>query len=163
MSFRLPGIPDPVMSTGQALNESYPASPLSVPRAREAVVRFARESGATEEQLEAIRLAASEAITNAVTHAYGEENPGAVHVTAACTPGELWLLIADDGRGLHARSNSPGLGMGLALIACVADYFAVMKRASGGTEIRMRFATGVGRPSRHSRMNGSLASLNAAA
>jgi hypothetical protein len=31
--------------------------------------------------------------------------------------------------------------MGLHLIACMADYFAIDKRGEGGTEIRMRFGS----------------------
>jgi stage II sporulation protein AB (anti-sigma F factor) len=80
----------------------------------------------------------SEALTNAVLHAYGGES-GMVHVNAARTGGELTVLIADDGRGMQRVSPRPGLGMGLALIATVTDYFAMSKRHEGGTEIRMRF------------------------
>jgi len=124
--------------TTQELNETYPALAESVPRAREALTTFARSTGASQEQVDALRLAASEALTNVVLHAYNGES-GAVHVTAARTCEDLWVLIADDGRGLQTRSESRGLGMGLALIACMTDYFAVVKRSSGGTEIRMRF------------------------
>jgi two-component sensor histidine kinase len=73
-----------------------------------------------------------------VRHAYGDET-GEVHVTAALAGDELWVLIGDDGRGLETRAQSPGLGMGLALIASMSDDFCVVKRATGGTELRMRF------------------------
>jgi anti-sigma regulatory factor (Ser/Thr protein kinase) len=100
---------------------------------------FAHATGATTEQVEAVRLAVSEALTNAVMHAYGA-NSGAVHVSASRAGDELWVLIADDGHGVESGYESPGLGMGLHLIACMADYFAMTKRSEGGTEIRMRFA-----------------------
>jgi anti-sigma regulatory factor (Ser/Thr protein kinase) len=95
-------------------------------------------AGADEEALETIRLAASEALTNAVRHAYPDRE-GDVHVTAAVTGEELWLLVADDGSGMRPGSDNPGLGVGLALIASAADYFSVVKRARGGTEVQMRF------------------------
>lgn len=153
------------MDSGTGLSESYPAVAESVPRGREALSRVARAAGASEERVEAVRLAASEALTNAVVHAYGDDVPGQVHVTAAANDGELWLLIADDGRGLGARTSRPGLGVGLALIATVADYFAVVNRAGGGTEIRLRFALGAapngnGRPGQ---ARGSLSLANAPA
>jgi anti-sigma regulatory factor (Ser/Thr protein kinase) len=149
------------MDARSGLTESYPAIVGSVARAREALVSLARAAGANEAKLEAVRLAASEALTNAVVHAYGGSD-GQVHVTAAANDGELWMLIADDGSGLNARSNKPGLGMGLALIACLTDYFAVVKRSGGGTEIRMRFAIGARRDGwGHPR--GSLASANSPA
>jgi serine/threonine-protein kinase RsbW len=117
---------------------SYPAVPSSVPLARHAVAEFAEAAGATGEELESVRLAVSEAITNVVVHAY-RGGSGMVHVSAALASGELWVLVEDDGAGLHARADSPGLGVGLALIADISDGFAVVNRSSGGTELRMRF------------------------
>lgn len=124
---------------GETLTASYPAMPDSVAAARKVLTAFAREAGATDEQLHAIRLAASEAITNAIIHAYEQPGQGEVHVSASYIEGELWLLIADAGHGMRARANSPGLGLGLALIAQLADDFQILSRGSGGTELRMRF------------------------
>lgn len=121
-----------------AYAHTFPAVAESVPRVRRALVDFAWEAGADQQQVDALGLAVSEAVTNAVRHAYGE-GFGEVHVTAALAGDELWVLVGDDGHGLKAPSHSPGLGMGLALIASVSDYFAVVTRASGGTELRMRF------------------------
>ncbi len=128
----------------KTLIESYPAVPASVPLAREELVEFAAAAGASEEQLDAVTLAASEALTNVVVHAYPARLPGRIHVTAALTSSELWVLVADDGRGFRARGDSPGLGIGLALIAQVSDDFAIVKRSSGGTELRMRFSLRTG-------------------
>jgi serine/threonine-protein kinase RsbW len=120
------------------LNATYPAEPPSVPRGRRELTDFAVAAGAGPRQVEAIRLASSEALTNAVVHAYRGE-PGLLHVTAAVTSGELWILIADDGSGMQARADRPGLGLGLALIAQMSDELAIVSRANGGTEVRMRF------------------------
>lgn len=120
------------------LSRSYPAVPDTVPAARTAIVEFAREMGLSGEQLDGVALAASEAISNVVLHAYSEPE-GMVHVTAAIAADELWLLVGDDGHGLERGSDTPGLGMGLALIASMTDYFAVLQRSGGGTELRMQF------------------------
>jgi serine/threonine-protein kinase RsbW len=117
---------------------SYPAISASVPEARSAVAELAEVAGASEEQRDAVRIAVSEALTNVVVHAY-QGGPGMIHVSAAVAADELWVLVADDGCGLHPREDSPGLGVGLALIAEASDGFAVVKRSSGGTEVRMRF------------------------
>jgi serine/threonine-protein kinase RsbW len=127
------------MSPGQALSESYPALPESVPVARRALAAVATAAGAGGERLEEIRLAVSEALTNAVMHAYRNGKAGRLHVTAAVASGELWVLIGDDGRGMHAWNDSDGLGIGLALISGLSDDFAIVTRASGGTEVQMRF------------------------
>ena len=126
---------------GNTMNVRYRAIPASVPLARHALGDLAAAAGASAEKVEAIRLAVSEAMTNAVLHAYPQAS-GIVDVTAAVASGELWVLIADDGRGLHARSGSPGLGLGLVLISQEADSFEVGPRGSGGTEVRMRFDLG---------------------
>jgi serine/threonine-protein kinase RsbW len=123
---------------GKILNESYPAVAKSVPEARRAVSELAAAAGAPPEQVDAVRLAASEAITNAVVHAY-RGGEGTVHVTAAVVSDELWVLICDDGCGMQVRSDGPGLGLGLGLISQECDDFTVLTRASGGTEVRMRF------------------------
>ena len=124
---------------GETLNETYPAAPESVAQARNALGDFAREAGADDEQLDAIRLAASEAVTNAVMHAYQESRRGMVQVSATYVEDELWMLIADAGDGLRPRAKSPGLGLGLVLIAQLADDFQILSRGSGGTELRLRF------------------------
>src|SRR5205807_1693454 len=76
--------------------------------------------------------------TNVVLHAYPTA-AGQIHVSAAVAGDELWILIADDGVGLHTGGTSGGLGIGLALIAELSDSFSVVNRASGGTEVRIRF------------------------
>ena len=127
------------MSWGDALNQSYPAVAETVPLARRALTEVAAAAGAGGERLEEIRLAVSEALTNAVVHAYRGDEPGQFQVTAAVASGELWVLISDDGRGLHAGHASRGLGIGLSLISGLSDDFAIVNRASGGTEVQMRF------------------------
>jgi serine/threonine-protein kinase RsbW len=127
------------MSRGEALNESYLAVPETVPLARRALAAVAAAAGAAGERLDEIRLAVSEALTNVVLHAYRNGEVGRLHVTAAVAADELWVLIGDDGRGLHAWNDSQGLGIGLSLISGLSDDFAILTRASGGTEVQMRF------------------------
>lgn len=131
------------MGADAVLSESYPALAEAVPRARSRVTGYALRAGASGERLENIRLATSEALTNVVVHAYPDE-AGAVHVTVARADSDLWILVSDDGQGLQAQSPRSGLGLGLALIAQLCDEFAIVKRAEGGTELRMRFSLGGG-------------------
>lgn len=127
------------MTSSKNLIQSYPAVAGSVPLARHALAEFAQRAGAAPDEVDDIRLAASEALTNAVVHAY-EGGPGVVHVSGEMAAGELWVLIADDGFGLQAGSGSSGLGVGLALISEITDGSAVVNRSGGGTEVRMRFS-----------------------
>jgi serine/threonine-protein kinase RsbW/stage II sporulation protein AB (anti-sigma F factor) len=127
------------------VNQSYPAEPAALPRARRAITALARTAGATGDELDAIRLAASEALTNVIVHAY-RDRPGKMHVTAAVAQSELWVLVADDGDGLSQRSGKSGLGLGLTLIAQACDELTIVKRSGGGTEVRMRFGIGGAAP-----------------
>ncbi len=124
---------------GLSLRQAYPAVAASVPEARQAVCHYAAAAGATGEQLDAIRLAVSEALTNVVQYAYPWRT-GNIHVTARRVGDELWILIADNGCGIHAGRESEGLGLGLALISHLSDGFSVLERSCGGTELRMRFS-----------------------
>jgi anti-sigma regulatory factor (Ser/Thr protein kinase) len=134
-----------MQSVGHSLSQTYPAEPVSVGRARAALAEFAAAAGATRLQIDDVRLATSEAVTNAVLHAYRGQ-PGSIYVNAVAASGELWILIADDGCGLEPRSDRPGLGLGLGLISQVSDDLAIAPRAGGGTELRMSFKLVGARP-----------------
>ncbi|HEX3690023.1 MAG TPA: ATP-binding protein [Solirubrobacteraceae bacterium] len=127
-----------MQSVVRNLNETYEASPCSVAEGRTSLANFAARAGATPSQVDAVRLATSEAMTNSVLHAY-LGGPGLIYVNAAVASEELWILISDDGCGLKPRAERPGLGLGLGLISEVSDDFAVVSRATGGTEVRIRF------------------------
>lgn len=131
------------ISESHAVAKTYPAVPESVPLARQAVVRFAAAAGASDDEVEAIRLATSEALTNAVVHAYPGA-PGSIYVDAELEPDGLLVRVADDGHGLHPRLDRRGVGIGLALIAEAAAALAIHKRPAGGTELEMRFPVSPG-------------------
>jgi anti-sigma regulatory factor (Ser/Thr protein kinase) len=130
-----------LLTPERTLDERYPAEPRSIRLVRSEIAAFAARRGATDDQLERIRLAASEAATNVVRHAY-RSTPGDLYVIAAALDHEFWLLIADDGCGHQSPPTDPGLGWGLALIAHVSDDFVLTERSGGGTEARMRFSLG---------------------
>jgi anti-sigma regulatory factor (Ser/Thr protein kinase) len=123
-----------------ALTRRFPARPDQVRLARREVEAYAREHGAIDPA--GIALAVSEAVTNAVVHAYVDApEPGDVEVMAHHHPGNgLEVQVCDDGRGMRPRSDSPGLGVGLPLVAKLAQCFRVEARPSGGTAISMVFA-----------------------
>lgn len=110
----------------------------SVPLARSALVAVARSAGADDDQLEAVRLAVSEALTNAVIHAY-PRRAGRIHVVAWTGRDELTVEISDDGLGFQTHTETPGLGMGLGLISQLTDDFTIRQPMAGGTAVRMRF------------------------
>jgi serine/threonine-protein kinase RsbW len=129
-------------AAGESLSKTFPAVAESVPSARDALTRFAQAVGANEEQIDAIKLAVSEAATNVVVHAYGE-SAGEIKVDAGLASGGLWIQVTDDGLGMRPNIDTPGLGVGIALISQVADEFAIATSSSGGVEVQMRFGLGL--------------------
>jgi anti-sigma regulatory factor (Ser/Thr protein kinase) len=106
-------------------------------------MEFARRAGASPPVLDQIRLAVSEAVTNVVIHAYVDApEPGPVRVAAHVEDATVNVVVADDGRGMVPRLDSPGLGLGLALIAHAADNLDVHDGDPGGTQLRMTFSLG---------------------
>jgi anti-sigma regulatory factor (Ser/Thr protein kinase) len=103
---------------------------------------FACANGVSEPRLSDVLLAVSEAVSNAVVHAFrGVGESGTVIVAVAMHEGE-WIdvRVTDDGSGMAARDDSPGAGLGLPLIRHLADQFDYRSPPDGvGTELWMRF------------------------
>ncbi len=128
-----------MVSAKPNVSASYPARKETVAEIRRVVTEFAAAAGMRAERLDALRLAVSEAATNALVHGYRGE-PGEIQLTAQIVGRDLWVLIADSGYGHNVAAKTPGLGLGLPLITRSADEFTLLERANGGTEARMRFA-----------------------
>jgi serine/threonine-protein kinase RsbW len=120
-----------------AFEASYPGTPLAVRALRREMAGLANDCGMDAEGIAAVRLAVTEAATNAVIHAYAEAQ-GELRVTATIQDAELTIVIADTGHGLVKKRDSPGLGAGLAIIASVAQALKIVSDARG-TQIHMGF------------------------
>lgn len=116
---------------------TFPGTPLGVAAARGEVEAVARDCGMEGLALGAVKLAVNEAVTNAVVHAYAQQE-GRIAVTVALSGEALTVTVADAGGGLVPRADSPGLGVGLPLIAQLADHLDV-RSGDDGTQIRMSF------------------------
>jgi serine/threonine-protein kinase RsbW len=125
------GIPLAMRQVAQAhlLDVDLPAEPESVPRARRAVLDALRGIAVDRD---AIGVVVSEAVTNAVLHAYRDhQRPGTVHVSAELHEEGVEISVADDGVGMGPRSDSPGVGLGMPLIADLADNVIISTKGNG--------------------------------
>ena len=87
-----------------------------------------------------IALAVSEAVTNAVVHGYRDRpTPGDITMSIRRDGHYLVVLVCDDGVGVSPRRDSPGLGLGLALIGQLSESLQIRDRRGGGAEVSMRF------------------------
>ena len=99
-------------------------------------------SDAHPECVDAVRLAVTEACANVVRHAYGGE-PGVLVVEASRDGRTLVVDVRDAGVGMAAAPVSRGQGLGLRLIAALAQHVTIAD-AHPGTSVRMTFAPGAG-------------------
>ena len=93
------------------LDVDLPAEPRSASRARRAVLDAL--SGIAVDR-DAIGVVVSEAVTNAVVHAYRDrERPGRVHVSASLDDEGVEVAVDDDGLGhAPARATAPAWASG---------------------------------------------------
>jgi serine/threonine-protein kinase RsbW/stage II sporulation protein AB (anti-sigma F factor) len=123
----------------QPLDAVWPAVADSVPVARHAVMRYLREAQTPDPPLRDVALVVSEGVTNVVNHAYVDADPGEVRVRVILHPSEVQVTIEDDGKGMTPRPDSPGLGLGLPLIATVRERFDTRTEPGGGTRLCVWF------------------------
>lgn len=127
------------MDAGRDIDLLLPVEPASVPTARHAVQKIAERAGACPGTVEALRLAVSEACTNVVVHAYRDSAPGRMHVHADVEGRDLRVVVSDHGAGIAPRDDSPGLGLGLPLIASLASSLRI-GREGRANRVAMRFS-----------------------
>lgn len=117
-------------SEPSCLRFELPATPDSVPAARHALSDLADRLGADSG---AVRIVVSELVGNAVQHAYVGHDPGPVVVLAEIIHGRLVVTIADRGKGMTPRPDSPGLGMGLPVTSKLGREVTIESGAHGTT------------------------------
>jgi serine/threonine-protein kinase RsbW len=99
-----------------------------------------------DEFLDDLRLAVSEACANAVVHAYVGSGAGLMDVQLHAGARELVVSVRDHGGGMAPRTDSPGLGVGLPLMASLAASMELLSPSGGGTEVRMCFPLPTSQP-----------------
>ena len=122
------------------LELTLPASPASARRARRAVAATVSELGADDSTVDDVRLCVSEAVTNAVLHAYGAE-AGTVDVTVLVHDSGVVVVVRDFGSGVMSSRGDCEGGLGLAIIDAMTDQCALSSVSGIGTQISMAFGT----------------------
>ena len=118
------------------------AEPAVVAELRRGVADFASAHGAAQDAINNITLAVSEAVTNAIIHAFVGRERGRVALTAEAGEGCVLVRVLDDGRGMTPHPESPGLGLGLTMMASMATRCDIREGPAGlGTEVRLAFDT----------------------
>ena len=124
---------------------TLPARPENVAVVRHVLGSLSEALGLPVELTEDIRLAVTEACTNVVRHAYGE-GEGTIDVVVRAEGSKLEVVVSDAGRGIAPSADTSGPGLGLPLIAALADSLSIERTASAGSRLTMSFLRGRARP-----------------
>lgn len=137
--------PDRAAAAASEQEDPSPDLELKLPARAEnvAVVRHAFGGlgdalNVDDQRLSDIKLAVTEACTNVVIHAY-DGATGPLEVDAILAGRRLTIVVRDRGRGMIPRPDSPGLGLGLPLIATLSESLE-LGTDEDQTEIRMTFS-----------------------
>jgi anti-sigma regulatory factor (Ser/Thr protein kinase) len=126
-------------AAGDDVRLSLPARPENVAVIRHVLAAFAEALGLPDGLIEDIRLAVTEACTNVVRHAY-EHRPGTIDISIRPEGDLLRVVVADHGRGIGPSPDTAGPGLGLPLIAALAESVDFEHQAGAGSRVAMTFA-----------------------
>jgi serine/threonine-protein kinase RsbW len=118
---------------------TLPARPENVAVIRHVLGAFAEALRLPDGLVEDLRLAVTEACTNVVRHAYSPESPGPVEISIRPEDDVVSVVVADRGRGIGTSSDTKGPGLGLPLIAAIADEVELQPVPGGGSRVAMTF------------------------
>ncbi len=114
--------------------------------ARVCVSAFATQLDPTLEQLEDIKMAISEAVTNAIIHGYEGIDDGQIFINCKILKDTLYIEIEDKGRGIDnleeavkplytSKPDMERSGMGFTVMETFMDSMKVVSEINKGTKI----------------------------
>jgi stage II sporulation protein AB (anti-sigma F factor) len=126
---------------------SFPSRSVNEAFARMTIASFCMQFDPTIEQLNDIKTAVSEAVTNCVVHAY-PDNVGTVYITAKLKNNILTVTVKDKGVGISdiQRAMQPMFttdvkteraGLGFAVMQTFMDKIKVYSTVDKGTRVVM--------------------------
>jgi serine/threonine-protein kinase RsbW len=118
---------------------TLPSRPENVAVIRHMLGAFAEALQVPPDVVEDMRLAVTEACTNVVRHAYGEGELGTMDVVIRPAGDRLELIVSDHGSGMGPSADMSGPGLGLPMIAALADHVELEPGPQRGSRLAMSF------------------------
>ncbi|CAM3966239.1 anti-sigma F factor [Paenibacillus alkaliterrae] len=136
------------MNGSNEMTLSFSARSENEAFARIAVAAFVSQLDPTLEELNDLKTAVSEAVTNAIIHGYESDISCKVSIEARIEGDSVSITVSDNGRGIEdlelARqplfTSKPELersGMGFTIMENFMDRFEVSSMVGGGTRVAM--------------------------
>jgi serine/threonine-protein kinase RsbW len=126
---------------GRSVRLTIPARPEYITLGRLALTAIAGVRPLSDETLHDLKLALTEACTNSVRHAYGDDG-GSVDIHYELLSDRLAVEVDDAGSGFdlgNGRSAADELeegGLGIEIIRAVTDEVEIAEREGGGSRLR---------------------------
>ena len=129
---------------GRSVRLTIPARPEYITLGRLALTAIAGVRPLSDETLHDLKLALTEACTNSVKHAYGE-NGGSVDIVYELLSDRLAVEVGDAGTGFEpggalgdaaAMGDLEEGGLGIAIIRALTDEVEIAEREGGGSRLR---------------------------
>jgi serine/threonine-protein kinase RsbW len=123
---------------------TIPARAEYITLCRLALTGIGRLRELSDELLADLKLALTEAASNSVRHAYGDQDPGVVEISYELFSDRLVIEVIDEGEGFDpvaAQVTGDELsegGLGIAIIRAIADEVEIGAQP-GGKGWRLRF------------------------
>jgi anti-sigma regulatory factor (Ser/Thr protein kinase) len=118
---------------------TLPAKPENVAVIRHVLGAFAVALKLPAELVEDMRLAITEACTNVVRHAYPDDEQGTIDVVIRPTGDRIDVIVSDHGSGIGPSPDVGGPGLGLPMIAALADTVEIEHGPVRGTRLALSF------------------------
>lgn len=126
---------------------SFPSKSVNESFARMTIASFCMQFDPTIEQINDIKTAVSEAVTNCVVHAY-PDSTGTVYITARLKNNSVIITVKDKGIGIPdvkkamepmftTDTNSERAGLGFAVMQAFMDKVKVTSGEGKGTKVVM--------------------------
>ena len=115
---------------------------------RTATAAFAAQADLTLTEIDEIKVAVSEAVSNAVIHGYGDDphRQHSIELTMTMYPDKLEFIITDYGRGIAniAAARQPSfssdperMGLGFVFMDSFMDELEIISTLGQGTTVKM--------------------------
>ncbi len=123
------------------------AIPENVGVARLMAAMVAAQAEFTVAEVDEVKLAVSEAVTNAIVHGYRGDSRQMVRMEAALEDGELTIVVIDHGRGIEdvalamqaaVTTDPERMGLGFSFMEAHMDQVEVTSQVGQGTRVSMR-------------------------